>query len=196
MYAGASGNLLRCHNRYNDKVESKAGRGSRSSLHLEITGCEGAVDRLTLFYTRKGYKLSHRPVAAQFSKPFQPDVISSAAKAGRGILRQSTQLMPQMGVPALHTVRAHQYNRSLGFVASLRTAWRCYGLTSVGDSVSAQFQIEPPPSAQTCICLPRYTIPGVQDAARPRTGPSPPEVSIKIQVLTNLLFARRSGPRA
>ena len=42
----------------------------------------------------------------------------------------------------------------------------------------------------------RYTDLGVQDAARPRTGPSPPERSLKKQVLTNLLFARRSGPRA
>jgi len=36
---------------------------------------------------------------------------------------------------------------------------------------------------------------GVQDAARPRRGPSPPERFSKSKVLTNLLFARCSGPR-
>src|ERR1700676_2620094 len=35
--------------------------------------------------------------------------------------------------------------------------------------------------------------PGVQDAARPRRGPSPPERH-STKVLTNLLFARSSGP--
>jgi hypothetical protein len=35
---------------------------------------------------------------------------------------------------------------------------------------------------------------GVQDAPRPRRGPSPPEDLSKTKVLTNLLFARCCGP--
>jgi len=46
-----------------------------------------------------------RAAVAQSRKLFRPDVILSAATAGRGTLRRPTPFMPWMGVPALPAVQ-------------------------------------------------------------------------------------------
>src|SRR5271165_4065619 len=92
MCVGANGSRFRRHNHCNGTVEAKAGRGSRSSLHLGITDCEEAVYRLILFYTRKVWRRSRDRVSAvaQFGWALTDsatDVILQRTKRRGGTLR-------------------------------------------------------------------------------------------------------------